>query len=145
MKIEIETKYDVGDIVIGYKPKYGFVKYIIKDVIVERRSYDYNGGIEYLCENLIDGNLSCRETFAESELFTADDIYEQLGKVVTYPTTTEQAKHDLDMYVGIKDYIRNQPAVNMSDNVRWIDFINWLESKFPEMEQYVKMNTRIKF
>lgn len=140
MKIEIETKYDVGDIVIGYKPKYGFVKYIIKDVIVERRSYDYNGGIEYLCENLIDGNLSCKDSFYESELFTADDIYERLSKVVTYPTTTEQARRDIDMYIGLKEILWS--TYSRSENIRPSDFIKWLESKFPEIEQYLKYNSK---
>lgn len=141
MKIEIETKYDVGDIVIGYKPKYGFVKYIIKDVIIERRSFDYNGSIEYLCEKLIDGNLSCRDSFCESELFTADDIYEQLSKVVTYPTTTEQARRDIDMYVGLKDILWNTPTMGIT-NKHSSEFIKWLENKFPEIEQFVEQNKK---
>ena len=140
MKIEIETKYDVGDIVIGYKPKYGFVKYIIKDVIVEKRSYDYSGGIEYLCEKLTDDKF--RESFAESELFTADDIYERLNKFLTYPTTTKQAKHDLDMYRAIVDALPSANCNYMVYNTTYWDCRKWLENKFPELEQFINKNIR---
>lgn len=139
MKIEIETKYDVGDIVIGYKPQYGFVKYIIKDVIIERRSYDYTGGIEYLCEMLTNSECTCRDSFTENELFTESDIYERLNKFMTYPTTTEQARHDINMYLGLKNILWNTYT---HSEIHPSDLIKWLESKFPEIEQYVKTNMK---
>lgn len=142
MKIEIETKYNVGDIVIGYKPKHGFRKYEIVDIIVEQ-SVKYAGNeIRYLCQMVGNGNLSCQDSFFENELFTESDIYEQLGKVVTYPTTSEQAKRDIKMYSEIKDLMQCSTPVFMSDNVRWIDCTKWLESKFPEIEQFVKQNKK---
>lgn len=146
MKIEIVTKFNIGDEVVAYVNKQGFKKFRVENIRVQTYSIDYTGeNIEYLCSTVTDSNLKCQQTFTESELFTADELRDCVNKFLTFPTTSAEAKHDLDMYVGIKDYIRNQPAVNMSDNVRWIDFINWLESKFPEMEQYVKMNTRTRF
>jgi hypothetical protein len=141
MKIEIETKYNVRDIVIGYKPKYGFMKYEIVDIFVEQQSVKYTGNnVRYLCQMVGKGNLSCQDSFYESELLTVDDIYEQLGKVVTYPTTTEQAKHDINMYVGLKNFLWNPHAY--LENTHTSDLIKWLESKFPEIEQYVKTNMK---
>ena len=141
MKIEIETKYNIGDIVIVHKPKNGFMKYEIVDIYVEQQSVMYTGNkVRYLCQKVGSGNLSCRDSFYESELFTVDDIFEQLGKVVTYPTTSEQAKRDIEMYSEIKDLIQRSTPVFMSDNVRWIDCVKWLESKFPEIELCVKIN-----
>ena len=140
MKIEIETKYDVGDIVIGYKPKYGFVKYIIKDVIVEKRSYDYSGGIEYLCEKLTDDKF--RESFTESELFTADELRDYVNKFLTFPTTTKQAKHDLDMYRAIVDALPSANCNYMVYNTTYWDCRKWLENKFPELEQFINKNIR---
>lgn len=145
MKIEIETKYNVRDIVIGYRPKHGFVKYEIVDIFVEQQSVKYTGNnVRYLCQMVGNGNLSCQDSFNESELFTADDIYEQLSKVVTYPTTTEQARHDIDMYIGLKDILWNTPTMGLT-NKHSSDFMKWLENKFPELEQqFINMNKNIR-
>ena len=141
MKIEIVTKFNIGDEVIGYVSKRGFRKYRVDDIRVQMHSIEYmRENIEYRCTLITNGDLTCQETFTQAELFTADDIYERLNKVVTYPTTTEQAKRDIEMYSEIKDLIQHSTPVFMSDNVRWIDCVKWLESKFPEIELCVKIN-----
>lgn len=140
MKIEIETKYNIGDEVIGYVSERGFRKYKVDDIRVQTRSIEYTGeDIEYRCTMITNDDLTCQETFTQSELFTADDIYERLGKVVTYPTTTERARHDINMYLGLKNILWNPHAYS---EIHPSDLIRWLESKFPEIEQYVKTNIK---
>lgn len=143
MKIEIETKYNIGDIVIAYQPQRGFAKYKIVDIRIGRQSVNYRGGdIEYSCRLLTNGNLSCSDSFTENELFTESDIYERLRKFMTYPTSTDEAKHDIDIYVGLKDMLRNVPTIAMSNNVHPSEYTKWLESKFPEIEQHLKYNSK---
>ena len=136
MKIEIETKYNIGDEVIGYSD--GFEKYTIKDILIEQQSVSYRAPEpRYLC-TMRSGEFCCDKSFNESELFTADDIYERLGKVVTYPTTTEQARHDINMYLGLKNILWNPHAY--SENINLV--IKWVESKFPEIEEFLKQNKK---
>ena len=145
MKIDIVTKFNIGDEVVAYVSKRGFRKYRVDDIRVQTHSIKYTGDdIEYRCTLITNDELTCRETFTESELFTADELRDCVNKFLTFPTTTKQAKYDIDMYSEIKNLIQHCiPVAYLSDNVRWIEYVKWLESKFPEIEQFVKMNKNI--
>ena len=145
MKIEIVTKFNIGDEVIAFVSKRGFQKFKVEDIRVQTRSIDYTGeNIEYLCSTVTDSGLKCQQTFTQSELFTADELRDCVNKFLTFPTTMKEAKHDIDMYREIKDLIQHRiPVAYLSDNVRWVEYIKWLESKFPEIEQFVKTNKNI--
>lgn len=143
MKIEIETKFNIGDEVIGYS--HGFKKYTVKDIKIGKHSVAYSGiEVDYFCVTVGSFVTSCAETFAESELFTADELRDYVNKFLTFPTTSAEAKHDIDMYSEIKNLIQHRiPVAYLSDNVRWTEYIKWLELKFPEIEQFVKTNKNI--
>ena len=146
MEIKIETKYNLGDIVIGYRNGIGFKKYKIKDIQYIKQSVMYDGydEPEYLCELATETNTKCSERFKESELFAADELRDYLNKFLTYPTTSAEAKRDIEIYSEIKDLIRYRtPVTHLSDNVRWIECIKWLENKFPELEQIRKQGVKL--
>lgn len=141
MKIEIVTKFNIGDEVIGYVRKRGFRKYRVDDIRVQTHSVEYTGeDIEYRCTMITDGNLTCQETFTQAELFSADGLRDCVNKFLTFPTTTKQAKHDLDMYRAIVDALPSANCNYMVYNTTYWDCRKWLENKFPELEQFININ-----
>ena len=140
MKIEIVTKFNIGDEVIGYVRKRGFRKFKVEDIRVQTRSVDYTGeDIEYLCSIIADSDLKCQETFTftQSELFSSDGLRDCVNKFLTFPTTAKQAKHDLDMYRAIVDVLPSANCNYMVYNTTYWDCRKWLENKFPELEQLI--------
>ena len=134
MKIEIVTKFNIGDEVIGYS--HGFKKYTVKDIKIGKHSVAYSGiEADYFCVTVGSFETSSAETFAESELFTADELRDCVNKFLTYPTTTKQAKHDLDMYRAIVDALPSANCNYMVYDTTYWDCRKWLENKFPELEQ----------
>ena len=142
MDINIKTKFNLGDTVICHKPGKGFAKYKIVDIRIGSRSVNHKeNNIEYDCSLLT--NEDQQETFAEEELFNEATIYDDLIKFMTYPRTLAEARHDVEMYKGLKAFIQHGAPVMLSDNVNWIDYVKWLEEKFPAIEEFIQRGLSI--
>ena len=76
MKIVIETKYNIGDIVYAYWNG-RFTEFKIQNIVINHYDYKYRPEIEYICV-LPERELVCQEHFRECELLTADDIVKLL-------------------------------------------------------------------
>lgn len=76
MKIVIETRYNIGDIIYAYWNG-RFTKFKVQNIVINHYNYEYTPEIEYVCV-LPDKELTCRERFRECELLTADDIVKLL-------------------------------------------------------------------
>ena len=81
MEIKINTKYNIGDIVFAYEKGYGFAKYRIADVSVNKLFDVALEDINYKCVSEVSCYLQKYEFFNEKELFTKQDITAMLEKL----------------------------------------------------------------
>ena len=77
MKITIDTKFDIDDIVyIYWNGK--FTRFRVRNIIITHYDVKHSAGIEYQCSLATEGNLTCTQTFIENELHTKEELIELL-------------------------------------------------------------------
>ena len=95
MKIIIDTKFNVGDIVYTFNND-GFNKFEIKDIVIEEYGlFSKIPRISYKCVTYFDvlidslssngehpGYIKCCDSFYENQLYTKDELVEILNKVI---------------------------------------------------------------
>lgn len=98
MKIEINTKYAIGDELYAFDD--GLNKFKVDDMVIPCGSAKYGDWeIAYECTLVTDGELKYSARFRECELYTADE----LGRILQAITSVESSS------VNVADKLRGKP------------------------------------
>lgn len=82
MRVEVNTKYDVDDVVFGYYNS-GFYKFKITNIKIQTEYQTQRAKVIYSCTAIIeDSECTFRHEFNECELYSnIDEIIEKLKKL----------------------------------------------------------------